>query len=284
MNEIFATVIQAAIGRWQTITQITSRADSEVWRATLINGVQVAVKITIGPGNEGLVAAREAAVIRAAGASAGRVLAGGRLIEGGSWLVTPWWHGPTLADQLAELRGKAAERTAHRVAARAAAQAAAALADLHQAGWVHGGVRAEHFIHTAHGVRLVDLAWARGPAGSLPADLDFPYIGTLHRLDAAEIARRLRANTLVTPTPEGDVHTFARALWHCWSGAWPTDPEADGAVPGKGRRAVDPLGWPGFEVALETALAPEPDVRPTATVLAGALSLLAELEAVTRTP
>ncbi|TDC77498.1 hypothetical protein [Streptomyces hainanensis] len=282
MNETFAIEIQAATGRWQTTCQITDRPGAQVWRVTLINGIQVAVKITTGAENAGRMAAREAAVIRAAGPTAGRVLATGTVPGVVSWLVTPWWHGPTLADQIVRLRARGVDARARSSIALLAAQAAGALAALHEAGWSHGAVRAEHFIHTPHGVRLVDLGSARGPADSLPPELDFPPTGTLVGLDIAEISRRLTAGTLATPSTEADVYTFASVVWNSCTGTWPVDHHPEAGNDGEDSApawATAPSGWRAFKVLLKPALASQPILRPTAAALSSALSLLAALEA-----
>jgi hypothetical protein len=256
----------------------------------MVNGLTVAVKVSA----DGVLAAREAAVIRAAGPVAGTVLGSGRLEGGGSWMASPWWHGSTLVAEFTDARKQPADPAARRRAASAAADAASAVAELHAAGWAHGDVQAEHFIHTPYGVRLLDLAWAHSLYRSLPAGLDAQYAGALVHLEAPEIARALLNGQPVTPTPQADVYALAGALWACWTGTWPVNYEAAGVDPAPGdlepkRRAVasgrwlrtiETPQWENFGVLLWPALAPRPEDRATARALAEELDRLAEKEAV----
>ncbi|MFD5319408.1 hypothetical protein [Streptomyces sp. NPDC127098] len=294
MNEAIAAAIESAVGRWQTTSQVADRTGSQVWCATLVTGVKVAIKISLGAGDQGLMAAREAEAIRMAGPAAGRVLGTGTLPDGGSWLVTPWWHGPTLAVELARLRDQADDPAARTTMARRAAEAATALSELHETGWSHGAVRTHHVIHTPHGTRLVDLSFAYCPTvrlrrhfGRFPLDVPDRWV----HVEAPEIARRLQAKVPAAPTPAADVYALAADVWRGWTGVWPVDYQAAGVdaedpaavrgavASGMWRRTVDPLGWKAFEVLLETALASQPTSRPTAAVFAHALSYLAEFEA-----
>lgn len=218
--------------------QVTNRRGAQVWRVTLINGITVAVKTAAGEGRAALLPAREVAVIRAVGPVAGNVLASGRLADGGSWMATPWWHGPSLWEDFLGVRHNALSTAARVQALRAAAAAAHAVADLHDAGWAHGDFQAEHVIRTAERSRLLDFAWAHGPTGAIPHDVNLPYAGMLVHLEAPEISRQLLENEPATPTPQADVYALGGALWHCWTQTWPVDYEAAGVDPAPGDLAA----------------------------------------------
>jgi hypothetical protein len=270
---------------------VSDRRGTQMWRVTMISGIQVAVKVAFD-GAASLVPAREAAVIRAAsktvGPLVGSVLASGHLVGGGSWTASPWWHGPSLAAQLADARQHPDDASRQRTARRSVAEAAGAIAALHDAGWVHGDIQAAHFIRTGDGVRLLDLASAHSDGIRTPRDLQIPYLGGLVHLEAPEIARRLLDGERVSPTGPGDVYAFAGALWTGWTGTWPVDYEAARVAPAPGDaaakrqvivagahlRAISSPPWEEYGPLLGRALAPDPDDRPDAWQMATELASL----------
>lgn len=290
MRHDVAGEIRVRLGNWSSYELVTDRRGAQVWRMQLTNGAAVAVKIAEGGGEASVLPAREAAVIRAAGPVAGTVLAWGRLPDRGSWLATPWWHGPTLWAKFAPVRRTPDAPAARHFAAKAAAEAATAVADLHDAGWAHGDLQADHIIHITEGARLLDLSWAHNPNAVLQQDLAVPYAGALVHLEAPETARLLLDGAPTTPTAPADVYALAAVLWQCWTSTWPVHYEAAGVDPAPGnvtakRQAIasgrhlhpiTSLPWGAFGALLARALSTHPDHRPTAREMAGELALLAK--------
>ncbi|ONK13111.1 hypothetical protein [Streptomyces sp. MP131-18] len=268
--------------------EVTNRRGAQVWRVQVINGVTVAVKAAAPDGEGAVLPAREAAVIHAIGETAGRVLGAGRLPDGGSWMATPWWHGPSLWEDFAGVRHNPLLRAARLHSLQAAASAASALASLHQEGWAHGDLQPEHVIRTAERSRLLDLALAHGPGDALPEDVRLPYTGMLVHLEAPEISQQLLDGQPTTPTPQADVYALGGTLWRCWTEMWPVDYEAAGVDPapgdllakrevvasGQARYAIGSFGWDDFGAVLRRALAFQPDARPSARELAEELGEL----------
>ncbi|WP_259470569.1 hypothetical protein [Streptomyces sp. 1114.5] len=150
------------------------------------------------------------------------------------------------------------------------------MADLHEAGWVHGDLQPQHGIHTEQGVRLLDFAWSR-PLGTTPWTT---FDGTMIHLTAPELAARIiNGPQPVDTTQTADVYALAGTLWTCVTGTWPLDYETAGL--GKGtpldvlrnaiaHRAVPlstTLPWPSLQARLRHVLLAAPDDRPTAAEL-----------------
>lgn len=290
MRHDVAADIRNRLGNWSSYESVTDRRGAQVWRMQLTNGAAVAVKIADGDGESGVLPAREAAVIRAVRPVAGTVLAAGRLPDGGSWMATPWWHGPTLRVKFAPVRRTPDAPGARHFAANAAVEAATAVADLHDAGWAHGDLQADHIVHTPEGARLLDLSWAHNPNAPLPEDLSVPYTGALVHLEAPETASSLLDGAPTMPTAPADVYALAGVLWSCWTGTWPVHYEAAGVDPAPGNvtakrqaiasgrhlRPIASLPWGEFGALLARALSTQPGQRPTAREMAGELALLAK--------
>lgn len=288
-----AAQVSGCLGDWSAVRRVTDRRGAQVWRVTLAGGDEVAVKAA-DAGPSGLLPVREAAVIRSAGPVAGTVLGSGRLAQGGSWMAAPWWRGPTLWTAFNAVRDDPPSLPARAGAACASVRAACALARLHERGWAHGDVQAGHVILADGGTRLLDLAWAHGPEGAVPAEFELAYSGALVHLEAPEIAGGLLNGETVVPTPSADVYTFGGVLWSCCSGVWPVDYGAAGVDPAPGnltakRQAVasgrwlrdhGTIAWAELAGLLGAAMAPHPQDRPTARELAGALRVLAGREPV----
>lgn len=294
MRDDVAEQVHDRLGPWTQAAEITNRRGTQVWRLDLADGRQAAVKVAFG-GAARTEPAHEAAVIRAAGAAVGpavgTVMASGHLPDGGSWMATPWWTGPSLMSLLSDARKHPGDATRADQAAYAAADAAHALASLHDAGWAHGDVQADHVISTSDGVRLIDLVSAHSDGISAPRDLQLPYRGAYVHLEPPEITDSLLHGRWTTPTPAADVYALAGALWQGWTGTWPVDYEAAGVDPapgtpdikrrviaaGRHRRPIASL--PRYGPLLSRGLATDPDDRPSAREMTVALHALVLTEA-----
>jgi hypothetical protein len=282
-----AREVRRQLGSWASASVVTERRGSRVSRLHFVDGAEAAVKAAEGAGPAAVLPRREAAVIEAVGPAAGVVLGQGWLRDGGSWLATPWWQGPTLADRCSPLIARPDSRDARRRAAAAAAAAARAVAALHARGWAHGDLQAGHVVHTSDGVRLLDLAWAHNPGHDMPEVLDLPYAGALVHLEPPEIAAALLDDVTAWPTATGDVYTLAAAVWTSCTGRWPLDYAAAGVDPAPGNpaskrraaasrvlRPTSDLPWPALAHRLHQVMSGEPDLRPSAAALADELDTL----------
>ncbi|WP_282203493.1 protein kinase family protein [Kitasatospora fiedleri] len=144
------TAAEAACGPLE-LAEISDRRGSAVWKASGPRGV---VSIKLGTGEAAEVTAREASVLDQLPDYAVTV---GRF-DGGVWFVTPWLAGPSTWDVFRPVRKGDGGRGG---ALAAAVDLCRAVADLHEAGWVHGDLQPQHGIHTERGVRLLDFAWSR---------------------------------------------------------------------------------------------------------------------------
>lgn len=279
-------LVGSGLGDLPGAERITDRRGSEVWRVEDPRGV-IAVKV-----DAGLMAAREAAVLREvaqtdAAPLAGPILAAGALDDGRTWMAVPWETGPHLGVMFRAVRKDPADLAARKTARTAAVRAARALAVLHSAGWAHGDVQFSHVLYSRAGVRLLDLAWAHG--GALPAEFDgVVYRGALVHLEAPEIADAILESKPVTPTPAADVYALAGALWAALTQTWPVRYEEEDEHPWMRdvsvRRVLisDPCNervppglWPEFEAVLCDALSFRPENRPTAADFADMLAATA---------
>ncbi|NUU20821.1 MAG: hypothetical protein HOV68_04780, partial [Streptomycetaceae bacterium] len=168
--------IEAVCGPVSAVTRVTRPAQAPVWRVKTRDGL-VAVKSDRPSART----AREAAVLDALGHLIASDDRGPR-----PWLAMPWREGPTTYDRWAPLRdGTSRHIIALRSALLAAADLCRAVAALHEAGWVHGGLHAKGCVHAPDGAHLLGYAAARGPAGLLPADVDAAVAYPDVRLDFA---------------------------------------------------------------------------------------------------
>ncbi|MCX4666547.1 hypothetical protein OG453_07665 [Streptomyces sp. NBC_01381] len=247
-----------------------------MWKATGPNRT-VAVKIGYGEGQA--VTTREAAALGALALDGYEVASG--LYEGGSWLVTPWFDGPSTWKVFAPVREQSEGQEQVVAGAVDLCQAVAAL---HGSGWVHADLQPSHGIHTPSGVRLIDFAWS-WQMGHEPVD---GFRGGIVHLMAPELAAAVsRADGPVAPSPQSDVYALAGVLWTCTTGGWPLDYKAAGidrktAGPDGVRDAIAtgqlPLAaavWPEFQDALRPALSPTPEDRPAPMELADLLGKVA---------
>lgn len=107
MHDDLATAIPQHLAPMFAVKEVSNRRGVQVWRVQVLNGATVAVKAATGAGDAAALPAQEAALTRAAGSTAGRVLGAGRLADGGSWMATPWWHGPSLWEDVTGVRHNA---------------------------------------------------------------------------------------------------------------------------------------------------------------------------------
>jgi hypothetical protein len=152
---------------------------------------------------------------------------------------------------------------------------AAALADLHEAGWVHLDVKPDNIliVPTPDGPRrlLADTGSARRAGETLgPAILCTPRYAAPEILRAASAGRPLRAD------PAMDVFSLALTALELLSGRHPLGPDPASAEREAVARALEgrPLDDaipPGTHPALRAALDPDPTGRPTALELLEAI-------------
>ncbi|MDQ1019886.1 serine/threonine protein kinase [Streptomyces afghaniensis] len=261
---------EAACGGRVELKELTNRRGSAVWKASGPAGV-VAVKIGYDDG--AVVTLREAAALAAMDHSGYGSVSGS--YDDGSWLVTPWFSGPSTWKVFTPVR----EGTGggHEAVLRGGADLCRTVADLHASGWIHADLQPSHGIHTPEGVRLIDFAWS-WQEGHEPVN---GFRGGIVHLMAPELAAAVaRGDGPVTPTRPSDTYALAGVLWTCASGEWPLDYKAAGVdrqVVGPdgvrdaiatGRVPLTPAVWPEFQDALRPALSTAPDDRPTAGELA----------------
>ncbi|WP_406095509.1 protein kinase domain-containing protein [Kitasatospora purpeofusca] len=249
-----------------TLEEISNRRGSAVWKA---GGPQGVVGIKLGTGEAAEVTAREASVLDQLSEYTVTV---GRF-DAGVWYVTPWLVGQSTWDVFRPVRKGTGGR---QEALEAAVGLCRAVADLHEAGWVHGDLQPQHGIHAEHGVRLLDFAWSR-KVGSTPWRR---FDGTMIHLTAPELAARIVSGPQpVDTTQTADVYALAGTLWTCVTGNWPLDYEVAGLGRGASvevmrtaiaHRAV-PLStampWPALQARLRYVLLAAPDDRPSAAEL-----------------
>ncbi|MDI1465729.1 hypothetical protein QEZ54_32630 [Catellatospora sp. KI3] len=266
----------------QAATLVAS-ARSRVWKVRLSDGRHWAVKYATGPDRH--LPTREAGVLARVG-HPGYLCAHGST-EHGAWIALDWLDAPTLHRRWQGVRGTdgPAER---RTAAVATWSAAVALADLHDLGWRHAGLRPEHLLVPARGTaRLLDYAHAQhpDPAGHPSLAPATPWRGGLPQLTAPETARELLdtdPDQHVALTAPAEVYAFGALLYAAWTGRWahpcatngraddPRDAWASIAT-GTAHRAV-PDTWPAMSTLVTAALAPDPAHRPTFRQLAASLT------------
>jgi serine/threonine protein kinase len=266
------TAAEAWCGAPLVLTPVTDRRGSAVWQAT---GPHATAALKTGSGDGAVITAREAAVLD--------ILPGYTVTSGtgsaGAWLVTEWFDGPSTWDLFAPVRDG---RGGHGHALTAAVGLCQAVAHIHAMGWVHSDLQPVHGIHTAEGVRLVDLSWAWRD-GFEPPDT---FRGGIPHFLAPELAASISAGIQpVTPTSAAEVYTLAGTLWKCATGRWPLDYTAVG-IDTTRTTAVElrahianrhiPLDtaapWPALQHTLRAVLLADPKDRPTAEELATELT------------
>ncbi|MEU3098495.1 hypothetical protein ABZ690_28010 [Streptomyces sp. NPDC006967] len=260
---------EAACGGTVDLKELTNRRGSAVWKAA---GPEGTVAVKIGYDNGVAATLREATTMVSMGVAEYEAISGS--YDGGSWLVTPWFTGPSTWAVFTPAR----EGTSGREAAlRGGADLCRSVADLHASGWIHADLQPSHGIHTPAGVRLIDFAWS-WHEGEEPVS---GFSGGIVHLMAPELAAAVaRGDGPVTPTRASDTYALAGVLWTCASGGWPLDYKAAGidrkaAGPdgvrdaiATGRLPFAPAVWPELQDALRPALAAVPEDRPTAGELA----------------
>ncbi|MER7705427.1 hypothetical protein ABTX81_21360 [Kitasatospora sp. NPDC097605] len=249
------------------LEEISNRRSSAVWKASGQDGV---MSIKLGTGEATEVTTHEASVLDQL---PGYTVTAGRF-DGGAWLVTPWLAGPSTWDLFRPVRkddGGRDEALAGTVAL------CRAVADLHEAGWVHGDLQPQHGIHN-DGVRLLDFAWSH-QTGTTPWQR---FDGTMIHLTAPELAARIMNGPQpVFPTLPADVYALAATLWTCVTGAWPLDYETAGlgkdtplselrkAIAHRAVPISTTMPWPSLQARLRYVLLCAAEDRPTAAELAG---------------
>ncbi|MER7674917.1 hypothetical protein ABTY61_41585 [Kitasatospora sp. NPDC096128] len=259
------TVAEGICGPFE-LEEISNRRGSAVWKAS---GPQGAVSIKLGTGDAAEVTAREAAVLDQL---PGYTVTAGRFADG-VWYVTPWLAGPSTWDTFRPVR-KGEDRKAQALAA--AVGLCRAVADLHEAGWVHGDLQPQHGIHTEQGVRLLDFAWSR----QIDTTPWTTFDGTMIHLTAPELAARIiNGPQPVETTQPADVYALAGTLWTCATGKWPLDYETAGlgketpleeirkTIAHQAIPISTAMPWPGLQARLRYVLLAAPDDRPTAAEL-----------------
>jgi serine/threonine protein kinase len=201
----------------------------------------------------------------------------------GTWLALHWLEGPSLPTRFAPLREGSQDGPARTEALTAALDATRTVAELHEAGWVHGDLQPAHFLHTAHGTRLIDLALAQGPPGAVPAELEVPYRGALTHLTAPETAAQLTARGTAVLNPAAETHTLAATLRTSLTGAWPFPTDLPGSTRSQKLAALaerrhppapKDTNYPALAALLDEVLTAPPRARPTARALGTAIAAL----------
>ncbi len=166
----------------------------------------------IGAGPEGsAITSREAEALSAMG-EAGALLAYGQGRRS-AWMVTPWYEGPSTWEALADVRYGDGNLDA---GLGRVVELCEAVAQLHQADWVHGDLQPGHAIHTDLGFALIDCSWAWHPERLFPSML---FRGGMPHLLAPELAASVEAGDRpVTPSRAAEVYTLAACLWWAISG------------------------------------------------------------------
>ncbi|MGW2552242.1 hypothetical protein [Streptomyces sp. NPDC001635] len=271
--------VEEVCGAGVDLVPVTDRRGSAVFRAT---GPKRSVAVKIGAGPEGsAITSREAEALSTMGCN-GALLAHGQGRRT-AWMVTPWYEGPSTWEALADVRYGDGNLDA---ALGRVVELCQAVAELHQADWVHGDLQPGHAIHTDRGVALIDCSWAWHPRRLFPSML---FRGGIPHLLAPELAASVEAGDRpVTPSRAAEVYTLAASLWWAISGTWPLDYEAAGIDPTKLmaaqlRRAIGSgrlkpraaTTWPTVQRMLTTVIAEPPEQRPTVSELASCLHLVA---------
>ncbi len=226
----------------------------------------------VGYGQGLPVTAREGEVLRLLERS--DYLVGAGVTSEVSWIVTRWFEGPSTYKVFEPYRN--GEDRQDEALATAVALCRA-VADLHAAGWVHSDLQPAHGIHTAQGVRLLDLAWAWRP-GFEPSET---FRGGIVHLLAPELAASIGVGIMpVTPSTAAEVYSLAATIWTCVTGRWPLDYAAAAINPQEltpvqlrtriANRAA-PLDsarpWPELQKPLREVLLAPRAARPTAAEL-----------------
>jgi tRNA A-37 threonylcarbamoyl transferase component Bud32 len=155
--------------------------------------------------------------------------------------------------------------------ARVGADAAAALTHAHRAGVVHRDVKPENILVDGEGeAKLVDFGIAR-IAGESTLTATGAVVGTLAYM-APEQADGLR------PGPTADVYSLALTLYECFCGEHPLLRESPAATARAIGEPIVPLGAVRPELpaaitdTIDACLDPDPEERPLASELEGALA------------
>jgi len=252
---------------------VTDRRGTCMWKATgplgsarIKTGYDTAVETTL----------REAAVMAA--------LPGYTVVSGVSgdvaWLVSPWLEGPSTWEVFQPVRDGAAVRAQ---ALTAAGDLCRTVADLHGRGWVHADLQPDHAVHTAGGVRLLDLSWAWCET----FDQSPAFRGGSPHLLAPELAASISLGIQpVKPTAEAEVYALAGLLWRCATGRWPLDYQTADIDPDAHRPAhlralianrkipldESETSWPALTEVLRPVLLARRAERPTAAELGEQMS------------
>lgn len=257
---------------------IADRRGSRIWKVRLAGDGIVAVKYTIDDARG--TAAREAAVLRHIDRE-GYLYAAGET-ESGSWAAFRWVTAPTIGQRWRGWRTTGDPR-ARMPALVSTWRAAGKLAQLHQDGWRHGDLQADHILVPDHGpAQLIDFALAQGP---VPIEPRVIYRGALAHLTAPEVAAELLSTSAehhVTLSRQAEVYSFGAVLFAVWTGQWRFDYEAEPrtvALPDIYARICEPRwrrplpgGWPRMASLINSALEPDPAKRPTFAEVAAELS------------
>ncbi|WP_049575966.1 protein kinase domain-containing protein [Streptomyces sp. SBT349] len=251
---------------------VMNRRGSSVWRVTDEERRRHAVKLgyVSSPTHTftALAPAREAAILRQLGREG---IHWGEW-EHGTWSVQPWRNGESLWE-LWEGHREGSRDTDTQMAE--ALSCAKELAQLHDAGWVHGDVQPHHFIIGDQRTHVIDLGLAHG--GDIPEAYDFPFRGCLVMYESPEISRSVLEQGYAVPTRESDVFGLGASLFISVTGLraveFPPDAEREEQrrVIAKGHHRKVTIPGPLGSI-VEAMLSPVPTDRPTVAQVCDALT------------
>jgi len=263
---------------WQVLSGTEATA---TWRVGDPQTSAGAWRLRVGRGQGARALLREALVMSDLGrpvpACRYEILHGQR--EGTVWLARQWFSGSTTWEAMSPLRNGMQDWRA----IQAAAELCIAVAELHEAGWVHANLDPGHAIHLpTGGVRLISCTWACGASCRSAKG----YEGGCVHYQAPELVARMAQGCQAIVTERAEVYSLAALLWHAATGMWHLDYQRVGLSPETCSVSVlrsmhprIPLAegicrWPELGTVLRRVLDAPAQRRPTARRLARALSHL----------
>jgi serine/threonine protein kinase len=286
----FPAEISERLGVVTRAEHVLSRRGAITWRVVLADGESLAVKLTTDPRNGAAaprairwLALREALVLKELDTISGGLYRADGLLRDSAWVATRWLDGPDLTTLGAMVR--AGDQSARDAFLQLIEGSLRRIAALHQCGWRHGDIQADHVLFDTDQARLIDFAYAQGPLDPLSA-IDIPYRGGVAHLAAPETAEQLLAtedSVGVGLSRAAEMYTFGAAIRSAWTGSWPRlyggrDPRSldvrsiwriVAEEPPSPWDDVRTSPWSRLERLIDALMSPTPEERPTADELVG---------------